>query len=481
MMQWLRERIERFIFIQDELTAEDRELDVIMTKEVNAINEAFYNLGVDAWVKLDGTLYSPQGNFIRYLLTGPGLKLSTIQSYAADVQMAINEVRRSIPGAAKVIVKWRDGLSFDVPYPLEPQPLLWDDIKAIGRLKRFQMFIGGNFDAETPAAEILDFSDESIAHLLIGGGSGSGKSVLLNNLVTSWCEGTPPDKTHVVILDTKRGRTIKPLAGLPHVTLLHEVDDCIAAVRAVTAELERRKKEDAADGTKILLVLEELADMMSAADDPTLLWQPLIKLSSTSREFGIHMVACTQYPSTETVLPSFRTNFLTRLGGQFASDKEGEVTTGRTDIKCSMLPGKGAFYLVHQQKVVRVQSAQLKGEHLAAAVGRIAAKYEGIKPYSLPILRTLRVPSTVVQPVNEPVAGADVVMGQLADLVGKHGDLVRAWVDLAIDGELTTNIIRKATGANGQTGKAIRDRIEGVVNGVVKNPVCTPLPEVETA
>lgn len=473
-------------------------LDLIMTAEVNAMNRALYDLGIGAEIRKQDIIYSSTGNFIRYRVSGPGIKLSTVQSYSGDLQAAINDSRRTIPGAAKVIVKWRDGLSFDVPYPLETTPLLWEKVEAVKSVKPFQAIVGRNYEAEEPYTEILDYNDESVAHVLVSGGSGSGKSVMLINLILSLAWSTPPDKILFIILDTKMGPTIKPLAGLPNVILCSEVDECIAAVSAVQAELERRKREGKGD-TKVFLILEELADMMIATDDPDALWKPLIRLSCTSREFGLHMIACTQYANVKTVVAEFRTNFLTRLGGQFATDGEGSVATGRQDLKCSMLPGKGAFYFVHQLKVARIQTMFLKGDALAKVIADIAAKWKGIEPYLIPMTKgciespaalaaalNKRKPSKVADepmpdestPADEPVGNMlDEAMVYLADLAERYGnDMVSGWVALAIDDNLSSKVIMNAAKVNGSNAGVIRRKIDGVV-GVVKNSVCGVSPE----
>lgn len=391
----------------------DIALDRIMTAEVNAMNRALFDLGIGARINKQDIIYSSTGNFIRYRVSGPGIKLSVVQGYAKDLQAAINDSRRLIPGAAKVAVAWRDGLSFDVPYPLETTPLLWEKVDAVKTVKPFQAIVGRNYEAEEPYTEILDYNDESVAHLLVSGGSGSGKSVMLINLIVSLAWSTPPDKILFIVLDTKIGPTVKPLAALSNVILCNEVDECVAAVSAVQKELERRKREGKGD-TKVFLILEELADMMLATGDPDALWKPLIRLSCTSREFGLHMIACTQYANKETVIPEFRTNFLSRLGGQFATDVEGSVATGRQDLKCSQLPGKGAFYFVHQLKVARIQTMLLKGDALKKVVGDVAAKWQGVKPYRLPL------------PVKSEMPIAKVEMSEddktISELRTRYGD-----------------------------------------------------------
>ena len=455
-----------------DVKSEDQELDRIMTPEVNAMNSALFELGIGAMIRKEDILFSRTGGFIRYRVSGPGIKLSKVQSYSGDLQAAINDCRRILPGAAKVIVKWRDGLSFDVPYPLQVLPLLWENIAELKKIQPFQMLIGRNYESEMPCTEFLDYTDESLAHVLVSGGSGSGKSVMLANLIASLCRSTSPDKVVFIILDTKHGKIMKSLSNLPHVILCNEVEECIAAVNAVQVELERRKREGAGE-TKIFLVLEELADMMAAAEDKNVLWNPLIRLSSTAREFGIYMIACTQFPGTTIIDSAFRTNFLTRIGGQFATDTEIRVATGRDELKASNLTTAGSFYLVHKLKVIRVQSAKMVGKELANQVAYISDLWANVKPYRIKISgKADQRPTTFVEATEQPGSILVDVMGQLDDLCEKYGyEVVETWAGLAIDGKLSSKTIMESAKINGTKAAEIKRKFTAVVNEI-QNPGC---------
>jgi hypothetical protein len=105
---------------------------------------------------------------------------------------------------------------------------------------------------------------------------------------------------------------------------------------------------------------------------------------------------------------------------------------------------------------------------IAPFLGDIQKRWVGHTPIKLNIGADIVASKPAVVVVKQEAKGqADMIMDRLSDLRGKFGDdLVSEWVALAMSEDLSTNAIRKATGANGQNGKRIREQIEGVVNVV---------------
>src|SRR5207245_215536 len=56
-------------------------------------------------------------------------------------------------------------------------------------------------------------------HTLIAGITGSGKSVLMQNLILSIATTRSPDEAHIYLIDPKFGVDYRPLDELPHVEL----------------------------------------------------------------------------------------------------------------------------------------------------------------------------------------------------------------------------------------------------------------------
>ncbi|VAW34397.1 DNA translocase FtsK, partial [hydrothermal vent metagenome] len=78
-------------------------------------------------------------------------------------------------------------------------------------------------------------------HLLIAGTTGSGKSVLINTLITCLVFNNTPDKLNLIMIDPKKVELIR-FNGLPHLigTVEVEADRAVGVLRWLTAEMDRR-------------------------------------------------------------------------------------------------------------------------------------------------------------------------------------------------------------------------------------------------
>lgn len=80
-------------------------------------------------------------------------------------------------------------------------------------------------------------------HALVGGATGSGKSVLLNEIVCSLAERYSPRELRLALLDYKEGTEFAPFAGLPHVFALSigtNPEFGVETLKWLQGEIERR-------------------------------------------------------------------------------------------------------------------------------------------------------------------------------------------------------------------------------------------------
>ncbi|HZG81779.1 MAG TPA: FtsK/SpoIIIE domain-containing protein [Brevibacillus sp.] len=162
----------------------------------------------------------------------------------------------------------------------------------------------------------------SFPHLLIGGISGGGKSVLLRAILTSLSLGPQP---YLMLNDLKGGVELGLFRDLAHVigfaTTLQEVDVLIAkAVR----EMERRYGVMAAQGIQewpgkpLIVVMDELADLKVRAKDDQAVLKNGIKaklstISAKGRAARVILVLATQRPSADIIDGLIKTNVATSL------------------------------------------------------------------------------------------------------------------------------------------------------------------------
>jgi len=185
-------------------------------------------------------------------------------------------------------------------------------------------------------------------HLLIGGATGSGKSialqVIINNLLLN--------KNHYInfaLIDPKRVE-FSYYSKLPNLygPIARNVKDSMEMLGNLIEEMEKRfsklERHNCRDITTykgkmpfIIIVVDELADLMMASKKGT---QDLIcRLAQKSRACGIHLVVATQRPSVDVITGLIKANFPARLSCQTSSAVDSRILLDRCGAE--RLIGKG--------------------------------------------------------------------------------------------------------------------------------------------
>ena len=115
---------------------------------------------------------------------------------------------------------------------------------------------------EEGAPLLLRLPSPDVAHVLIAGTTGSGKTALARSMVASLALLNPQRALQLVLIDPK-GRGLSPFAGLPHllVPVVTEVDEAVGMLRRLVAEMERRDAQGRSE-PRLVVVIDELADLL---------------------------------------------------------------------------------------------------------------------------------------------------------------------------------------------------------------------------
>ena len=174
--------------------------------------------------------------------------------------------------------------------------------------------------------EDLTFDLAAAPHLLVGGTTGSGKSVCLHSLLLSLLLRHSPDTLQLALIDPKQVE-FRPYAKLPNL-YRDEIATEVTAAREMLEELvvemdtrygafnrlgvnsigeARRKGQDL---PYIVVFIEEMADLVM--QDQNI--EPLIaRLAQKARAAGIHLVLATQRPDAKTFTGLIRSNIPGRI------------------------------------------------------------------------------------------------------------------------------------------------------------------------
>ena len=160
-------------------------------------------------------------------------------------------------------------------------------------------------------------------HLLIAGATGSGKSVLVNQLLHTLLSYSTPG---LILIDCK-GVELSEYRSYQN-TLCY-ADSPAQAVKsleyAVDIMQSRYKQLQAAGlkkwtGADIYIIIDEFADLMTTSKKAV---QPLIqRIAQLGRAAKVHLIVCTQCPLREIIPTAIKCNFDCRLALRTATRQD---------------------------------------------------------------------------------------------------------------------------------------------------------------
>jgi S-DNA-T family DNA segregation ATPase FtsK/SpoIIIE len=184
----------------------------------------------------------------------------------------------------------------------------------------------------------------SMPHLLIGGTTGSGKSICIAALTTCLVMNNTPAELRLVMIDPKMVELVR-FNGLPHLygKVETRIERIEGVLRWVVAEMDRRyklleemrarhidsynrkihRRKGYEPLPRIVVMVDELADLMMTAPEQT--EHTLVRLAQLARATGIHLVVATQRPSVEVVTGLIKANFPARISFAVASSVDSRV------------------------------------------------------------------------------------------------------------------------------------------------------------
>jgi S-DNA-T family DNA segregation ATPase FtsK/SpoIIIE len=323
------------------------------------------------------------------------IRVSQISSLQRDLALALSaerlRIEAPVPGKSYVGIEIPNPNSADVAL----RPLIESD--AFHRVNsQLALTLGRDVSGRPVVSDLA-----TMPHLLIAGTTGSGKSVCITSLTACLIMNNTPDELKLAMIDPKRVELMR-FNGLPHLmgNVETEIERILGILRWATTEMDFRYKllekakarnidsynkkmerQGKAKLPKIVILIDELADLMISAPDQT--EHAVIRLAQKARAIGIHLILATQRPSTDVVTGLIKANFPTRISFTVASSIDSRVIldTGGAET----LLGKGDMLFLHPEiglplraqgaivtdnelnKIIRWWQKQGKGETEAVA------------------------------------------------------------------------------------------------------------------
>jgi len=271
------------------------------------------------------------------IFTSSGIQILNVRPESGRVSISVARPDRQILNYAEVLVGLSQG-SFDVK---------------IGE----QLFVGIREEDGRPM--FLDPLKQP--HTLVAGITGSGKSILIQNLILYIALTKSPVEAHIYLIDAKFGVDYRPLDLLPHVlvgsqTIIDDPSAAIVALEGLVGEMDRRyqlfkeaKVKDYRDYRKatgkplpaLWVIHDEFADWMQTDDYAERVPDLVGRLSIKARAAGIFLIFAAQRPDNTVMPMQLRSQLGNRLILKVDSPGTSEVSMGEKNAGAEKLLGQG--------------------------------------------------------------------------------------------------------------------------------------------
>jgi S-DNA-T family DNA segregation ATPase FtsK/SpoIIIE len=327
------------------------------------IRETFENFNIG--VEMEGANIGPR--VTQYTLKPPtGVKLTKItaleNNLALDLAATSIRMEAPIPGKRAVGIEVPNLKPAIVRLSSILQAHDWTESTSA-----LEFAIGKDIAGKPVLADL-----SKMPHLLVAGQTGSGKSVMINDILTSMLYRNTPADLKLILVDPKTVE-LTPYNEIPHLLtpVITEPEKCISALKWAVAEMERRyrtlaeqKKRNIAEYNAlkneesmpyIVIVIDELADlMMMAARDVEAL---IVRIAQKARAVGIHLILATQRPSVDVITGLIKANVPARIAFTTASQVDSRTIIDQMGAEKLLGQGDMLLLTADMPKPRRVQAA----------------------------------------------------------------------------------------------------------------------------
>jgi len=299
----------------------------------------------------------------------PGIKVNKVEALSREIAIAL--------GASTARVHAEGGaIKVDVPRH-DPQPI--NLMRLCARLPAGRIPLGAAVLglADDGAPLLLRLPSPDVAHVLVAGTTGSGKTALLQTMIISLALLHHRRQLQFVVIDSKE-HAFESLADLPHLLrpIITQPAQAVAALADLVKLMEARDQNRVSE-PHIVIVIDELADLVQSGGPAEQSVENLSRLLQRGREAGLHVIGATQKPSS-TVLGSIVTgNFPVRLIGRVTSADDARVAAGSGGTGAEKLAGRGDFMAVTGPGTIRFQAAYIAPDHLATIMQQLKRGFAG--------------------------------------------------------------------------------------------------------
>ena len=250
----------------------------------------------------------------------------------------------------------------------------------------------GNYDLliavkEEDSSPLFVSPRSNAPHTLIAGSTGSGKSVLMQNIILGVACTNTPQQAKIVLIDPKLGVDYFAFEGLPHLQggIIEDQENAILTLNELVGEMNRRytvlkenkvsnifdlnQKPSATERLPFLWVIhDEFAEWMMTEDYADAVSNVVGRLGVKARAAGISLVFAAQRPDANVMPMQLRANLGNRLVLRVDGEGTSEIALGEKGAERLLGKGHLAAKLEGQPEIIFGQVPYVESGFLSQVV-----------------------------------------------------------------------------------------------------------------
>ncbi|HBN00540.1 MAG TPA: hypothetical protein DD384_04905 [Firmicutes bacterium] len=358
---------------------------LLCQQRTDIINQTFESFDVGAKV----VSYTIGPSVTRYdIEVDRGTSVSSVGRYIKDISAHLGGVHTRY----EEIIMGKTTSGLEIANDRSTTVSFREMLDALPKDPSKNMFIpfGVDISGNKICADLSEFP-----HMLIAGGTGSGKSVFAHGILASLIMRNRPEDLKLVLIDPKRVEMVK-YHDIPHLLcpVIKEPSQAKVCLDKLIDEMEKRlvlfefagvrnirsynEKYCPKAGVEkmpfIVVFIDEYADLSNTCKN---IGESVVRIAQKARAAGIHLIVATQRPSVDVITGVIKANLGVRVALKVKSTQDSQTVLGRAGaeelngygdmlVDCAQISKGGGF--------VRCQGCFVQDEELDAVTDFIRSQ-----------------------------------------------------------------------------------------------------------
>ena len=437
----------------------------IVAESASKLQKILYSFGVSA--KVVNVLIGPR--VVRYeMKLAEGERISEITRLKTDISLNL-----MVKDIFIELITEKGLVAIDVP-KLESEIVSLGDIIDTGKFRssksKLTFAIGEDVEGKNYISDI-----KKTSHIIIGGTTGSGKSVCIDTLIISILYKSKPSEVKFVMIDPTSRLLI--YNGIPHLLIPVVTDPMksIGALEWAVREMENRYQIFHTMGTKnleqynkeiekgekvelvklpyFLIIIDEFIDLIKTNKKDV--EEFIYRLTQKGRAAGIYLIIATQRPSVDVITGLVKANILTKIAFEVTSQTDSKIILDKAGAEKLLGKGDMLVQFLGEPKLKRIQGAYVSDVEVEKIVNFLKANRE--TKYNEDILESI-----------ENANKTDKEIGQEYVADDDSDPLLMDAIDVVVEtGQASTSFIQRYFKVNYARAGRIIDQMEerGIISG----------------